>query len=59
MGVLGLAVFGFGNPIPLVIDKDRPIKSLGSMSHDEIFKAFNMYIKRYKSSIFGGESCDI
>ena len=29
------------------------------MSRDEIFKAFDMYIKRCKSSIFGGESCDI
>ena len=29
------------------------------MSRDEIFKAFDMYIKRRKSSIFGGDSCDI
>ena len=41
---------------PTVIDRDQPIKSLGSMSRDEIFKAFDMYIKRYKSSIFSGES---
>lgn len=39
-----------------VIDKDRAIKSLGSMSRDEIFKGFNMYIKRYKSLIFSAES---
>ena len=42
-----------------VIDRDQPIKSLGLMSRDEIFKAFDMYIKRYKSLIFSGESCDI
>ena len=44
---------------PTVIDKDQPIKSLGSMSRDEIFEAFDMYIKCRKSSIFGGESCDM
>lgn len=41
------------------IDKDQPIKSLESMSRDKIFEAFDMYIKRCKSLIFGGESCDI
>ena len=44
---------------PTVIDKDQPIESLGSMSCDEIFEAFDMYIKHYKSSIFGGESYDV
>ena len=29
---------------PIVIDKDQPNKSLGSMSRDEIFKAFNRYM---------------
>ena len=29
---------------PIVIDKDQPNRSLGSMSRDEIFKAFNSYM---------------
>ena len=29
------------------------------MSRDKIPKAFDMYIKRCKSLIFGGELCDI
>ena len=29
------------------------------MNRGEIFKAFDMYIKRCKSLIFGGASCDI
>ena len=29
------------------------------MSHDEVFEAFDMYIKCRKNSIFGGESCDM
>ena len=44
---------------PTVIGKDQPIKSLGSMSRGEIFEAFDMYIKRCKSSILGRESCDM
>ena len=28
----------------MVIDKGQPIKSLGSMSRDKIFKAFNRYM---------------
>ena len=40
---------------PTFIDKDQPIKSLGSMSRGKIFKGFNMYIKRYKSLIFSRE----
>jgi len=42
-----------------VIDKDQPIKSLVSMSRDKILEAFDMYIKRCKSLIFGRASCDI
>ena len=29
------------------------------MSHDEVFEAFDIYIKCRKSPIFGGESCDM
>ena len=29
------------------------------MSRDEIFEAFDMYVKRCKSLIFGEESCNI
>ena len=57
---------GFGFPfmryplqLRVQIGKDRPIKSLGSMSRGEIFEAFDMYIKRCKSSVLGGESCDM
>jgi len=28
---------------PIVIDKDQPIKSSGSLSRDEIFEAFGLY----------------
>ena len=41
---------------PTFIDKDQPIKSLGSMSRGKIFMGFNMYIQRYKSLIFSRES---
>ena len=44
---------------PTVIDKDQPIKSLGSIRRDEIFAAFDMYIKCRKSPIFGEKSCDM
>ena len=41
---------------PTVIDKDQPIKSLGSMNRDKIFKAFDIYIRECSVANFGSRS---